>query len=30
LVLLENVLARLHDESAQARKTGSFDRLKAF
>lgn len=30
LVLLENVLARLHDESAQAGKTDSFDRLKCF
>jgi RNA polymerase sigma factor (sigma-70 family) len=28
LVLLENVLARLHDESVQAGKTDSFDRLK--
>src|SRR5271170_7953048 len=30
LVLLENVLARLHDESAQAGKADSFDRLKGF
>ncbi|HEV3304183.1 MAG TPA: sigma-70 family RNA polymerase sigma factor [Planctomycetaceae bacterium] len=30
LVLLENVLARLHDESARAGKTDSFDRLKGF
>jgi RNA polymerase sigma factor (sigma-70 family) len=30
LVLLENVLARLHDESAQAGKTDSFDHLKGF
>lgn len=30
LVLLENVLARLHDESAQAGKTDSFNRLKGF
>jgi RNA polymerase sigma-70 factor (ECF subfamily) len=29
-VLLENVLARLHDESAQAGKADSFDRLKGF
>jgi RNA polymerase sigma factor (sigma-70 family) len=29
-VLLENVLARLHDESAQAGKSDSFDRLKGF
>jgi RNA polymerase sigma factor (sigma-70 family) len=30
LVLLENVLARLHNESAQAGKADSFDRLKGF
>jgi RNA polymerase sigma-70 factor (ECF subfamily) len=30
LVLLENVLARLHDESAHAGKADSFDRLKGF
>ena len=30
LVVLENVLAWLHDESAQAGKTDSFDRLKGF
>ena len=30
LVLLENVLARLHAESAQAGKANSFDRLKGF
>jgi RNA polymerase sigma factor (sigma-70 family) len=30
LMLLENVLARLHDESAQAGKADSFDRLKGF
>jgi RNA polymerase sigma factor (sigma-70 family) len=30
LVLLENVLARLHDESAQAGTADSFDRLKGF
>jgi DNA-directed RNA polymerase specialized sigma24 family protein len=30
LVLLENVLARLHDESAQTGKADSFDRLKGF
>ena len=30
LVLLENVLARLRDESAQAGKTDSFDHLKGF
>jgi RNA polymerase sigma-70 factor (ECF subfamily) len=30
LMLLENVLARLHDESAQAGKMDSFDRLKGF
>jgi RNA polymerase sigma factor (sigma-70 family) len=30
LVLLENVLARLHDESAQAGKADRFDRLKGF
>jgi RNA polymerase sigma factor (sigma-70 family) len=30
LVLLENVLARLHDEAAQAGKADGFDRLKGF
>jgi RNA polymerase sigma-70 factor (ECF subfamily) len=30
LVLLENVLARLHEESVQAGKSGIFDRLKVF